>query len=52
MFRFTIRDALWLMVVVALGLGWWVDHKRLDRVANAWETAVGGCGSPLRRTTA
>jgi hypothetical protein len=23
MFRFTIRDVLWLMVVVAMGLGWW-----------------------------
>jgi len=22
MFRFTIRDVLWLMVVVGLGLGW------------------------------
>ena len=26
MFRFTIRDVLWLMVVVGLGAGWWVDH--------------------------
>ena len=24
--RFTIRDLLWLMVVVGLGLGWWLDH--------------------------
>ena len=28
MFRFTIRDVLWLMVVVALGVGWWVDRQR------------------------
>ena len=28
MFRFTIRDVLWLMVVVALVLGWWVDRRR------------------------
>ena len=27
--RFTIRDLLWLAVVVALAVGWWVDHKRL-----------------------
>jgi len=27
MLRFTIRDVLWLMAVVALGLGWWVDHR-------------------------
>jgi hypothetical protein len=28
MFRFTIRDVLWLMVVVAIGVAWWIDHKR------------------------
>jgi len=27
MFRFTIRDVLWLTVVVALGVGWWLDRK-------------------------
>ena len=27
MFRFTIRDLLWLTVVVALGVGWWVDRR-------------------------
>jgi len=27
MFRFTIRDVLWLTVVVALGVGWWVDRR-------------------------
>jgi hypothetical protein len=26
--RFTIRDLLWLMVVVALGVGWVMDHRR------------------------
>jgi len=29
MFRFTIRDLLWLMVVVGLGVGWTVDRERL-----------------------
>ena len=33
MFRFTIRDMLWLTVVMALalglGLGWWRDRRRL-----------------------
>jgi hypothetical protein len=24
--RFSIRDLLWLTVVVALAAGWWVDH--------------------------
>src|SRR5262245_32262894 len=27
MFRFTIRDVLWLMVVVALAVGWWLELK-------------------------
>jgi len=26
MFRFTIRDVLWLTVVVAMGAAWWVDR--------------------------
>ena len=34
MFRFMIRDVLWLMVVVALGLGWWLEHgQSMERVA-------------------
>jgi hypothetical protein len=27
--RFTISDLLWLTAVVAMGLGWWLDHPRL-----------------------
>jgi hypothetical protein len=30
MFRFTIRDVLWLMVVVGLGVGWVIDHAVQD----------------------
>jgi hypothetical protein len=26
MFRFTIRDVLWLTVVAALAVGWWIDR--------------------------
>jgi hypothetical protein len=29
--RFTIRDVLWLTVVVALSVAWWVDNKRIDK---------------------
>ena len=29
MYRFTIRDILWLTALVALGVGWWLDHRRL-----------------------
>ena len=36
--RFTIRDLLWLTVVVALGIAWWVDHhvmaSRKPRIAD------------------
>jgi hypothetical protein len=27
--RFTIRDLVWLTLVVAMGVGWWLDHARL-----------------------
>lgn len=27
--RFSIRDLLWLMVVVGLALGWWMDRTRM-----------------------
>ena len=27
--KFSIRDLLWLTVVVALAVGWWVDRSRL-----------------------
>ena len=30
MFRFTIRDVLWLTVVAALAVGWWVDRRWLE----------------------
>jgi hypothetical protein len=28
MFRFTIRDVLWLTLVVAMGVGWWVERDK------------------------
>ncbi|HUE74712.1 MAG TPA: hypothetical protein VMP01_27840 [Pirellulaceae bacterium] len=31
MFRFTIRDLLWLTVVVAMGVAWWVDRSGLTK---------------------
>jgi hypothetical protein len=27
MFRFTIRDLMWMMVVVALGVAWGLDYR-------------------------
>ena len=39
MFRFTIRDVLWLTVVVALalglGLGWWRERSQLAAESEA-----------------
>jgi hypothetical protein len=30
-FRFTIRDLLWLTALVAIGVGWWLDHRSIQR---------------------
>jgi hypothetical protein len=27
--RFSMRDWLWGTLVVAMGLGWWVDHRQM-----------------------
>ena len=35
MFRFTIRDVLWLMAIVGLAVAWWMDHRDLDPDAQA-----------------
>jgi hypothetical protein len=32
MFRFTIRDVLWLMALVAIGAAWWADRTRLVKL--------------------
>ena len=29
--RFSIRDLLWLTVVVALAVGWWLEHRKFDQ---------------------
>src|SRR4051794_18270144 len=31
MLRFTIRDLLWLMALIAISLGWWLDHRTSTR---------------------
>ena len=46
MFRFTIRDVLWLMVVVALALGWWTEY-RCRAVALITISGQGGHGIVL-----
>jgi hypothetical protein len=37
MFRFSIRDVLWLTVVVALSVGWWLDNRRLNELARRFK---------------
>jgi type II secretory pathway component GspD/PulD (secretin) len=58
--RFTIRDLLWLTLVVALAVGWWADHRReqiaikLHFIANLQASAVAKelsdafAGTPVR----
>jgi hypothetical protein len=36
----TIRDLLWLTVVVALGVAWWVDRRELAERVTKLETTV------------
>jgi hypothetical protein len=36
MFRFTIRDVLWLTALVAMSAGWWVDHARQRALFRRW----------------
>jgi hypothetical protein len=42
--RFSIRDLLWGNLVVAMGLGWWIDHRALrdkhDEIAEKLRVAV------------
>jgi hypothetical protein len=39
MFRFTIRDVLWLTVVAALAIAWWLDQDRIRRQTIALRAA-------------
>lgn len=43
MFRFTIRDVLWLTVVVAVYCGWWIERQQVRRMK---EEILGRLGSP------
>jgi hypothetical protein len=62
-FRFSIRDLLWLTLVVAMGLGWWVRERelgaevsrrsdnatRLGDHATKWRMATGGLEDAISR---
>jgi len=47
MFRFSIRDVLWLTVVVGLALGWWLCWRNMPRSGTALVGAVSILGAPL-----
>jgi hypothetical protein len=51
MLRFTIRDVLWLTVVVALGVGWWISHRQQTRYAEdqllLWKTRANAAADVL-----
>jgi hypothetical protein len=49
--RFSIRDLLWVTLVAAIGLGWWVREVHWRQVveqAPNWRTAAGALESVLK----
>jgi hypothetical protein len=40
MFRFTIRDMLWLTVVAAVLVTWWLDHRSQTAKVQALDKEV------------
>jgi hypothetical protein len=40
MVRFSIRDVLWLTVVVAMGAAWWIDRSDLKQRAKSAQDAA------------
>jgi hypothetical protein len=63
--RFSIRDLLWVTLVVAMGLGWWADnqtkhaavhqahklHSNLDLAKKWFDLTLAGHFHPHGRTT-
>jgi hypothetical protein len=35
--RFSLRDLLWFLVIVAMAFAWWLDHNRLVRYLDLWQ---------------
>jgi hypothetical protein len=46
MFRCTIRDVLWLTVVVAVGAAWWADRVKLQATVKERDLWVHYLASP------
>jgi hypothetical protein len=52
--RFTIRDLLWLLALVAVSVAWWIDHREIVgqrndavRTAEGWQYAAGQLPSQI-----
>jgi hypothetical protein len=45
--RFTIRDLLWLMVVVGLAVSWWIDNKRIEKTISRINSEQAGLTQEL-----
>ena len=41
MFRYTVRELLWLMLVVAIGSCWWIESARARQWRQRAEIAAG-----------
>ena len=53
MFRFTIRELVLITLVVALGVGWWMEHRKRSAVQRRLGDAEAGysmCGDYLNQT--
>ena len=44
--QFSIRDLLWLTLVVAILLVWWIDHRNLETRNRFTVRTVGADGEP------
>lgn len=40
MFRFTIRDVLWLTIVVAMAVAWWLDRLQYAKLPRMNENRI------------
>ena len=49
MYNVSLRDIFWLLIVVAVGLGWWVSNRRWSRESEALRSKarMNSCGYVL-----
>ena len=49
MFRFSIRELMLVTLVAAMGVGWWLNYKEMNRREWFYRGLAGVYGSQLRR---